>query len=180
MADGRVLLGINIETGEKTLHQYERYLYHRAGDRRHGHVSARLSSLGTGSWPSPTARTAGSSGWTASPSTAPTPSMSASPSTPRSPSCSSTLQGVPRATCLLWEHTLDSDGKPCPNPRVIIPRRLIPHIADQAGGGGCAQLRGPHAPRHQRAPQLRHPGPHGHHSAGAGLAVATGGSPGLQ
>ena len=38
------------------------------------------------------------------------------------------LQGVPRATCLLWDHTPDSDGKPCPNPRVIIPRRMIPHI----------------------------------------------------
>lgn len=41
------------------------------------------------------------------------------------------IDGVPRSTCLLWEHTLDSDGKPCPNPRVIIPRRLIPHIADK-------------------------------------------------
>ena len=38
------------------------------------------------------------------------------------------LQGVPRATCLLWDHTPDSDGKPCPNPRVIIPRRMIPNI----------------------------------------------------
>ena len=38
------------------------------------------------------------------------------------------IDGVPRATCLLWEHTLDSDGKTCPNPRVIIPRRMIPNI----------------------------------------------------
>src|SRR5699024_7622936 len=41
------------------------------------------------------------------------------------------IEGVPRSTCLLWEHTLDSDGTPCSNPRVIIPRRLIPHIANQ-------------------------------------------------
>lgn len=41
------------------------------------------------------------------------------------------LDGVPRATCLPWEHTLDSDGKPCPNPRVIIPRRMIDRIVDQ-------------------------------------------------
>lgn len=41
------------------------------------------------------------------------------------------LQGVPRATCLLWDHTPDSNGKPCSNPRVIIPRRMIPHIVDQ-------------------------------------------------
>ncbi len=38
------------------------------------------------------------------------------------------LQGMRRATCLLWDHTPDSSGKPCPNPRVIIPRRMIPHI----------------------------------------------------
>ncbi|MEG0766009.1 MAG: DUF4914 family protein, partial [Pseudoflavonifractor sp.] len=38
------------------------------------------------------------------------------------------IQGVPRATCLPWEHTLDSSGKPCPNPRIIIPRRMIHNI----------------------------------------------------
>ncbi len=38
------------------------------------------------------------------------------------------IAGVPRATCLPWEHTLDSDGKPCPNPRIIIPRRMIQNI----------------------------------------------------
>ena len=41
------------------------------------------------------------------------------------------LDGVPRATCLPWEHTPDSNGKPCPNPRVIIPRRMIDRIVDQ-------------------------------------------------
>jgi hypothetical protein len=38
------------------------------------------------------------------------------------------IQAVPNATCLVWEHTLDSDGKPCPNPRAILPRRLVPDI----------------------------------------------------
>ena len=38
------------------------------------------------------------------------------------------LQGIPNATCLVWEHTLDSDGKPCPNPRVIVPRKLVDNI----------------------------------------------------
>lgn len=38
------------------------------------------------------------------------------------------MAGVPRATCLPWEHTLDSNGKPCPNPRVIIPRSMIHNI----------------------------------------------------
>lgn len=41
------------------------------------------------------------------------------------------LQAVPNATCLIWEHTLDSDGKPCPNPRVILPRRMVPNIVEQ-------------------------------------------------
>jgi hypothetical protein len=36
------------------------------------------------------------------------------------------LQGVPDSTCLIWEHTEDAPGKPCPNPRVILPRRLVP------------------------------------------------------
>jgi len=35
------------------------------------------------------------------------------------------IDGIPRSTCLIWEHILDSDGKPCPNPRVIMPRRLV-------------------------------------------------------
>ena len=41
------------------------------------------------------------------------------------------IQGVPNATCLIWEHTIDSDGKPCPNPRVILPRRMVPNVVDQ-------------------------------------------------
>lgn len=40
------------------------------------------------------------------------------------------LQGLPGATCLIWEHTEDKPGMPCPNPRVILPRRLIPEAVD--------------------------------------------------
>ncbi|QSX08445.1 DUF4914 family protein [Alkalibacter rhizosphaerae] len=40
------------------------------------------------------------------------------------------MDAVPGATCLPWEHIMDSDGKPCPNPRVILPRRMVPHIVD--------------------------------------------------
>ena len=40
------------------------------------------------------------------------------------------IEGVPRATCLLWEHTLDSDGTPCPNPRAVSYTHLtLPTIA---------------------------------------------------
>lgn len=38
---------------------------------------------------------------------------------------------VPNSTCLLWEHTMDAPGKPCPNPRVIMPRRFVPNIVDE-------------------------------------------------
>ncbi len=40
------------------------------------------------------------------------------------------LQGTPGATCLIWEHTEDKPGVPCPNPRVILPRRLVPEAVD--------------------------------------------------
>lgn len=38
------------------------------------------------------------------------------------------LQAVENATCLVWEHTLDSTGKPCPNPRAILPREFLPDV----------------------------------------------------
>jgi len=41
------------------------------------------------------------------------------------------LDGVPDATCLPWEHTLDSDGTPCPNPRVVVPRRLLEGVVNE-------------------------------------------------
>lgn len=47
---------------------------------------------------------------------------------PKEPLIFFNIQAVPKATCLVWEHTLDSDGKPCPNPRAILPRRLVPDI----------------------------------------------------
>lgn len=41
------------------------------------------------------------------------------------------IDAVPGATCLVWEHIKDSDGKPCPNPRVILPRRLVPDVINE-------------------------------------------------
>lgn len=38
------------------------------------------------------------------------------------------IDGTPGATCLIWEHTIESSGKPCSNPRVIIPRKMIDGI----------------------------------------------------
>jgi hypothetical protein len=41
------------------------------------------------------------------------------------------LRGVPGATCLIWEHTEDTPGVPCPNPRVILPRRFVPNVVNE-------------------------------------------------
>ena len=41
------------------------------------------------------------------------------------------IQGVPDATCLPWEHTLDKNGKPCSNPRVVVPRRLVANVVNE-------------------------------------------------
>lgn len=50
---------------------------------------------------------------------------------PKEPLIFLNLYGIPGSTCLIWEHTMDSPGKPCPNPRVIIPRRFIPDVVDE-------------------------------------------------
>lgn len=42
------------------------------------------------------------------------------------------LHAVPDATCLIWEHVQDAPGKPCPNPRVILPRHIVPDVVDAA------------------------------------------------
>jgi len=45
---------------------------------------------------------------------------------------------VPGGTCLTWEHIEDAPGKPCPNPRVILPRRMIEDIASVPRPSTCA------------------------------------------
>ena len=40
------------------------------------------------------------------------------------------VDGKPGATALIWEHTMDEPGKPCPNPRVIMPRKHIENVVD--------------------------------------------------
>ncbi|MBI1388457.1 MAG: DUF4914 family protein [bacterium] len=50
---------------------------------------------------------------------------------PKQPVLFLNIQAVPGATCLIWEHTEDSPGVPCPNPRVIISRSMIPNVVDE-------------------------------------------------
>ena len=49
---------------------------------------------------------------------------------PEEPLVFLSIDGKPDATCLIWEHTLDSPGKPCTNPRVILPRRFVRNTVD--------------------------------------------------
>ncbi len=39
---------------------------------------------------------------------------------------------VPGGQALIWEHTEDAPGKPCPNPRFIVPRRMVHNIHEGA------------------------------------------------
>lgn len=38
------------------------------------------------------------------------------------------IEAQPNSTALIWDHIQDSPGVPCPNPRVIIPRKAVPGI----------------------------------------------------
>ncbi len=40
------------------------------------------------------------------------------------------IDAVPDSRALIWEHTEDAPGQPCPNPRVIIPREMVPDVVD--------------------------------------------------
>jgi hypothetical protein len=42
------------------------------------------------------------------------------------------IDGKPHSTALIWEHTMDAPGKPCPNPRVIMPRRHVKHVVSES------------------------------------------------
>lgn len=37
----------------------------------------------------------------------------------------------PGGTALIWNHTEDAPGKKCPNPRVIVPREIVPNVVNE-------------------------------------------------
>lgn len=41
------------------------------------------------------------------------------------------IETVPGARALIWEHIQDAPGQPCPNPRVVIPRSIVPGIVHE-------------------------------------------------
>jgi hypothetical protein len=38
------------------------------------------------------------------------------------------MDATPKSTILIWEHIQDAPGKPCPNPRVIMPRNFVKDV----------------------------------------------------
>ena len=49
---------------------------------------------------------------------------------PSSPLLFLNIDSVPGGRALIWDHIEDAPGKPCPNPRVIIPRHIVPGIVE--------------------------------------------------
>ncbi len=45
---------------------------------------------------------------------------------PQGPMVFFNIDAAPNSTALIWEHKMDAPGKPCPNPRVVVPRRFFP------------------------------------------------------
>ncbi|MHC5068735.1 MAG: DUF4914 family protein, partial [Planctomycetota bacterium] len=41
------------------------------------------------------------------------------------------IEARPGATSLLWEHVEDEPGKPCPNPRIVLPRSYVPDVISE-------------------------------------------------
>lgn len=41
------------------------------------------------------------------------------------------IDAVPQSRALIWEHIEDAPGQPCPNPRVVVPRRIVPGVVSE-------------------------------------------------
>jgi len=42
------------------------------------------------------------------------------------------IETKPECTALIWDHVEDAPGKKCPNPRIIVPRDIVPGIVNEA------------------------------------------------
>ena len=82
------------------------------------------------------------------------------------------LRGVPDATCLIWEHTEDAPGRPCPNPRVILPRRFVPNVLNETVEVMIRNFGVRTSAMHGRMSHLRHHGVFAHPAPSLGLALA--------
>ena len=79
---------------------------------------------------------------------------------------------VPGGRAMIWEHTEDAPGQPCPNPRVVLPPRGSARRGERTGGRGRAQHGRAHPALHARKPELRHSGHAARAAARPGVALA--------
>lgn len=50
---------------------------------------------------------------------------------PKEPLLFLNIQSHPDGTALIWDHVEDSPGKKCPNPRVVVPRSIVPGVINK-------------------------------------------------
>ena len=56
------------------------------------------------------------------------PSLEKLTAVPPKPLLFLNIQSVPGGRAMIWDHIYDEPGKPCPNPRVVLPRDIVPKI----------------------------------------------------
>lgn len=50
---------------------------------------------------------------------------------PKGPLLFLNIDAQPDSTALIWNHIQDEPGKPCPNPRVVLPRKYVPDVVSK-------------------------------------------------
>jgi len=56
------------------------------------------------------------------------PSLEKLTAVPPKPLLFLNIESVPGGRAMIWDHIYDEPGKPCPNPRVVLPRDIVPKI----------------------------------------------------
>ncbi|MCC5927522.1 MAG: DUF4914 family protein [Bacteroidetes bacterium] len=62
------------------------------------------------------------------------PSLEKLTAVPSKPLLFMNIESVPGGRAMIWDHVYDEPGVPCPNPRVIVPRDIVPGIISEPVG----------------------------------------------
>lgn len=128
-SDGLLLLGRNVLTGEKKFHAIPRTCELRPVTDDMALCHSSLQKKGE-----KLMLTDAEDGWFVRvnhiTSYGKDPGLEQLTATPPEPLLFLNIDAVADSRALIWEHIQDSPGKPCPNPRVVIPRRIVPNIVN--------------------------------------------------
>lgn len=58
------------------------------------------------------------------------PNLEGLTAAPEKPLLFLNIDAAPDSRALIWEHTMDAPGVPTPNPRVVIPREIVPNVVE--------------------------------------------------